>query len=109
MGRFMCNRCNAPTLSDVFSVEHPPLGKCACGGQWEWRENPFPELPPCESVTPQDCANVQGKFPKHFSLIHGEQLNSWADYNAANKRHGLIDTGERHHLAPGPHRTHVRA
>jgi len=32
-------------------------------------------------------------WKRHFSYIHGRQLNSWAEYHAANKELDLVDVG----------------
>lgn len=38
--------------------------------------------------------NTRGPFKRIFSWQHGRKLNSWEDYNRANKDHGLVDAGD---------------
>ena len=34
-------------------------------------------------------------FKRHYSFIHGRQLNSWDEYRRANRELGIVDTGQK--------------
>ncbi|MBE3087808.1 MAG: hypothetical protein IMZ71_01645 [Chloroflexi bacterium] len=53
-----------------------------------------PPKEPLQAGSATGCA----PFKRHYSPIHGRQLNSWSEYRRANKELGLIDVGHKPEL-----------
>lgn len=69
-------------------VETPGLHRCAfCGGMHLAEES--------SGEGPIGMPYAPPPFKRHYSFVHGRQLNSWGDYHQANKELNLIDTGEK--------------
>ena len=80
-------RC--PKTGLVEFVDTPGVHGCPfCRGQHQtYQIGP----PTPEPGHPQ----VKPPFKHHYSNVHGQKLNSWSDLKAADKRLGLIQTGEK--------------